>query len=311
MSKKLTSNMGLKILSLFIAALLWFNAVTEKTYTVTRKIPLIFKNPPAGLQIVSNPPDSILLTMSASGKTLIQLSFFKPVAIVDLSKAREGANRIVISKKNIRFPTDLSAKIVDIQPTFLNITLARKVRKKVKIVPLITGVPGKNLAVSKIKIEYPKNGRATLVGPRLWISKVTHIFTDSISINKLKKDSVFTVKLIPPHKGVKVIPESAKVHILLENRKSAWIKIPISFKNVKKSYHLEASSYYLKLQVSGAPSVLKDTVNINVSINLNKFPPGDYLLKPQIQKPDLIKIDSIEPAEILVKIRKIGVKYPF
>lgn len=311
MSKKLTSNIGLKILSLFIAVLIWFNAVTEKTYTVTRKIPLIFKNPPAGLQIVSNPPDSVLLTMSASGKTLIQLSFFKPVAIVNLSKAREGGNRIEISKKNIRFPTDLSAKIVNIQPTFLNVTLAKKVREKVKIIPLITGVPARNLAVSKIKIEYPKSGKAILVGPRLWISKVTHIFTDSISINKLKRDSVFRVKLIPPHEGVKVIPDSAKVHIFLERKETAWIKIPISFKNVKKNYHLEASSYYLKLQVSGAPSLLKDTVNINAFIDLNKFPPGDYLLKPQIQKPELIKIDSLEPVEILVKIRKIGVKYPF
>ncbi len=311
MSNRLTSNMGLKILSLFIAVLLWFNAVTEKTYTVTRKIPLIFKNAPAGLQIVSNPPDSVLLTMSASGKTLIQLSFFKPVAIIDLSKAREGENRIEISRKNIRFPTDLTAKVIDIQPTFLNITLVKKVRKKVKIIPLITGVPSKNLAVSKIKIEYPKSGKAILVGPRLWISRVTHIFTDSISINKLKKDSTFTVGLIPPHRGVKIIPDSAKVHIFLKNRETSWIKIPISFKNVKKNYHLQASSYYLKLLVSGAPNVMKDTVNINAYIDLNKFPPGDYLLKPQIKKPELMTIDSIEPPEILVKIRKIGVKYPF
>ena len=311
MLRKITENLGLKLLSLFIAVLVWFHAVTEKKYSVTRPVELEFKNIPAELQIITTPPESIMVTMRAKGKTLIELKFFKPVAVLNLSRAREGKNRFVITPQNIKIPNDLNVEIEDIKPAYIDITLARKVKRKVRVIPLITGLPADDFAVSEIKVVYPENGKATIEGPRIWLRGVTHVFTDSIPISRLRKDSVFTAKIIPPHKGVLVIPETARVFINLEKKASASIKIPISFKNVKRNYKLEASSYYLNVYISGAESVLKDSTRISASINLKGFPPGDYLLKPDIQKPPLIKIDSIAPYEVMVKLRKRGVKYPF
>ena len=311
MLRKITQNFGLKLLSLFIAVLVWFNAVTEKKYSVTRPVELKFKNIPAGLQIISAPPESVMVTMRAKGKILIELKFFKPVAVINLSKAREGKNRVVITPQDIKIPNDLDVKIENVKPSYLDLTLARKVRKHVKVVPLVTGLPGDDFAVSEIKVIYPKNAIAIIEGPRIWLSGVSHVFTDSIPISRLRKDSIFTTRIIPPHEGVIVKPETSRVFVNLEKKATARIRIPLSFKNVKRNYKLEASSYYLDIYVSGAESVLKDTTKISASIDLRGFPAGDYLLKPEVQKPPLLRIDSIVPNEIMVKLRKRGVKYPF
>ncbi len=311
MKSRLTDNLGSKLLALFIAVLLWFHAVTEKNYSVTRPVPLKVKNIPANLQIISDLPGSLLVTMRARGKILIELKFFKPYAEIDLRRAREGKNRVTVTPSDIKIPNDLNVRIESIEPMVINIELARKIRKKVSIVPLITGLTLNSYAVSRVKIIYPEDGKATLIGPAVWIKNVTHVFTDSISLNHLKGDSTFSVKIIPPDPRVKVLPESAKVKIFLEPREEARVKIPISFRNLGKNYDLRASHYYLFLTVSGAPSVLKDTTRITAYIDLKKFPPGDYILKPEVETPRLIDIVDVEPREVLVKIRKIGVKYPF
>ncbi len=311
MKSRLTDNIGTKLLALFIAVLLWFHAITEKSYSVTRPVPLKFKDTPSNLQIISDVPGSLLVTMRARGKILIELKFFKPYAEIDLRRAKEGRNRVTISPSDIKIPNDLDVKIESIEPLVLNIELARKIKKKVKIVPLITGFTLNSFAVSGVKVVSPGDGMATLIGPSIWIKNVSHVFTDSIPLNHLKKDSTFTVKIIPPDPRVKTIPESARVRVFLEPRVEARVKIPVSFKNLAKNYSLKASHYYLYLTVSGAPSVLKDTTRIRAYIDLKSFPPGDYLLKPDVDAPGLIDVIGIEPEEILVKIRKIGVNYPF
>ncbi len=311
MRGKITENLGSKLLALFIAVLLWFHAVTEKNYSVTRPVPLRVKNIPANLQVISDLPGSLLVTMRARGKILIELKFFKPYAEIDLRRAREGKNRITISPSDIKIPNDLDVKIESIEPMVLSVELARKIRKKVKVVPLITGIIQNSYAVSQIKVIYPLDERVTLIGPAVWIRNVTHVFTDSIPLNHIRGDSVLTVKVIPPDPRVTVVPESVRVKIFLEPRKEARIKIPVSFRNLGKNYDLKASHYYLYLTVSGAPSVLKDTTRITAYIDLKRFPPGDYILKPEVVAPRLIDVLDVEPHEILVKIRKIGVKYPF
>ena len=52
-------NLGLKLLSICIAALLWLVVAGERVVERVLRVPVELQNLPAELEIVSNPPDTV------------------------------------------------------------------------------------------------------------------------------------------------------------------------------------------------------------------------------------------------------------
>lgn len=97
MAKKLTNNMGLKILAVLIAAVLWLVAtnindpVSKQTYTVPVSLENIGKltNNNKYVEVLEN-TDSVRVTVRAARSVLAELSDKNIVAVADVEKMTEG-----------------------------------------------------------------------------------------------------------------------------------------------------------------------------------------------------------------------------
>jgi len=83
-------NIGLKLLALALAILLWLTVAGEHVVERSLRVPLEFRNVPDALEIVGNAPDTVDVRLRGSSALLSRVQPGEIVAVLDLA-ARERA----------------------------------------------------------------------------------------------------------------------------------------------------------------------------------------------------------------------------
>ncbi len=135
MSKWITANFGIKILSLLTAFLLWFHVITEKGYEKTIQIPISYVNLPENLLITKQPPKSVKVKVRGKGKELLRFGQNIKVEL-DLGETELGWRRIDLKKEDVVVPCESKIEIgSELLPRSFIMRVEREVKKKVKVVP--------------------------------------------------------------------------------------------------------------------------------------------------------------------------------
>jgi len=206
MPKWITTNIGLKILSIFIAAVVWFHVITEKNYEQVFCIPLTFKNLKDNLIFAEAPPESVKATIRSTGKELLVFRLGRgPTAVCDLTGIERGWKRIEFNETNVILPPGSKAEvkgIIDPKSTVLH--LEEKVEKVLRVVPNIKG-----------DIEYDVNPRSIAVtGRRKTLQRLSTIRTEEIEAESLTTPETLKVKLSIPEG---VISDTDSVMVILKS----------------------------------------------------------------------------------------------
>lgn len=208
MPKWITANIGLKILSIFIAAIVWLHVVTEKNYEQVFSIPLTFKNLNESLIFGENPPESLKIAIRGTGKELLLFRLGRgPTAVYDLTGFERGWKRIEFNETNVILPPGSKAELKGIiEPKSTVLHLEEKVAKVLRVVPNIKG-----------NIEYDVNPRSISVsGSRKALQRIRTIKTEEIDTENFTAPETLKVKLsipegvISPIDSVTVILKGAK-----------------------------------------------------------------------------------------------------
>lgn len=202
MPKWITANIGLKILSIFIAVVVWFHVVTEKNYEQVFAISLTFKNIKDNLIFAEAPPESVKVAIRGTGKELLVFRLGKgPTAIYDLSGIERGWKRIEFNETNVIFPPGSKAEVRGIiEPQSAVLHIDEKIEKVLRVVPNIKG-----------NVEYDVNPRTVSVsGSRKTLQRIRTIKTEEIDTAKFTTPETLKVKLSIPE-GVISPVDSVKV----------------------------------------------------------------------------------------------------
>lgn len=205
MPKWITANIGLKILSIFIAAVVWFHVVTEKNYEQVFCIPLTFKNLNESLIFGEDPPESLKIAIRGTGKELLLFRLGRgPTAMYDLTGFERGWKRIEFNETNVNLPPGSKAELkVIIDPKSTVLHLEEKVRKVLRVVPNIKG-----------DIEYDVNPRSIAVAGRSkTLQRLSTIKTEEIEAESLTTPETLKVKLSIPEG---VISDTDSVMLILK-----------------------------------------------------------------------------------------------
>src|SRR5512138_629976 len=84
-------HLGLKVLAIALAVLLWLTVAGEHVVERSVRVPLEFRNIPQQLEIVGDPPSSVDVRLRGSSALLSRLEPGEIVAVLDLSAARPGS----------------------------------------------------------------------------------------------------------------------------------------------------------------------------------------------------------------------------
>src|SRR5258708_16220822 len=97
-------HLGLKILAVALASLLWLTVAGEHVVERSLRVPLEFRNIPEALEIVGNTPDSVDVRLRGASAVLSRLRAGDIVAVLDLSGARTGSRLFPIPRDEVRAP---------------------------------------------------------------------------------------------------------------------------------------------------------------------------------------------------------------
>lgn len=215
MPKWIFHNLGLKLLSLFLAALLWAVVLGEQKIEVTVTVPLQFEIPPK-LFLVNDPTDALEVRLRGP-KTLVTSVPPREIVLSELLvKLVEGENTIPIREELIRVPRGI--QVVDANPRRVRVVLERAVEREVEVNPRVEGHPPEGYAVRQVTANPP---RVRMVGPATEMARITRVRTLPISVTGQRVSFSARALLEPVGRQVRVEDNvTVIVQVDIEEKKS-------------------------------------------------------------------------------------------
>jgi YbbR domain-containing protein len=113
-SRSITANIGLKIVSVIFAIFLWFYVTAQIEGVETVRVPLDIVNVPESLIVVSEVPRSIEVTIRGARSDLLKVRLFGNARLtVDLAGTAGRHLTVPLSRGMITLPEGLSARTLD------------------------------------------------------------------------------------------------------------------------------------------------------------------------------------------------------
>lgn len=204
-----TKNVSLKLISIFLAGILWYFVISEKEGETALSIPLDFRNIPSSLIIIKNPIESINIRISGPVTLLRGLSPREVKAIIDLSNAEPGFAEFVIQPEQITVPRGL--KVTMVSPASIVLRFDELFKKTVLVEAVLVGKPFEGFKITGVWVDPTA---VEIVGAQNELRKLKKIFTEEIDISGIKKDSIKKAALSLGELHIKSISrEEVKVNI--------------------------------------------------------------------------------------------------
>ena len=302
MAKKLTNNLGLKILAVLIASLLWLIAINindpvgQQTYTVNVQMVNLSKLTDNNKYVeVLEGSDTIRVTVRAARSVLSELSDKNISAIADVDKLTEG-NYIPIElscTKNSVDTDDLKA-----DKDYLRVSVENIKRRQLPISVDVQGTPAENYLLNSTSTA---QNAVSISGPE---SVVNTVNTVSVEIDITNANSDVNISL-PIHlydsDGKEIIDKRISKNISdVQTTASIWLikVVPIEYGYTgvpADGYEVDGNltSTISYINIAGKQSLLKNiqkidindaiditgaTRNIEEEIDIKKFLPDGVII---------------------------------
>ncbi|MFQ5353419.1 MAG: YbbR-like domain-containing protein [Thermodesulfobacteriota bacterium] len=208
----LTHNLGLKALSLLLAAGLWFFVAGQSSMEVGFFVPLGFSGIPGDMVMTTAPAGEVEVRIRGPKLVINNVTASKISANLDLSGASEGLNKYRVEAENIDVPTGVT--VTSVKPGSVRFRLERIMRKTVIVKAMVSGKPAKGYKVEEISV-IPKTVEAA--GLKKDVLPLRRLFAEPVSLNGLKETTVQKVNITyGEHDLRSVNPETVKVMVIIK-----------------------------------------------------------------------------------------------
>lgn len=194
-------NFGLKLLSLALAAGVWFLiSPQEQPAEVALRAPVVFQNVPPQLEISSESIPEAQIRVRGPERIIRQLQPTEVHAEIDLSGAKSGERTFDLNSQDVRHPSDVS--VVQVLPSQLHLAFDTRLTRDVEIHPRVTGVFSGGEQIIKLEADPP---RITVTGPRRHVERIDAASTDPIDATGTRGSAVFTTNVYVSDPLVQVV----------------------------------------------------------------------------------------------------------
>lgn len=300
---KLFENLWLKIIALFFGLLLWFHVATEKNYTYQLYLPvskIILKD---GLTLNSKPPDSLMVTVSATGKQLMRKKWRSRGLKIIASQFTSGQYDLNLNTSNVLITsttTDVTLSEI-LSPSNIKISVDKIAEVLVKVKPDLLAEADEGYAVSSVSSIVPDEIK--LKGPQTLVSKIPIIFTEHKVLKGLRSNIELTLPIAKPFGyGIEVIPDSVSLFIeVVPVKTRVFNQIPIVLYNPPLDSVVELVPKFVQIELTGPPTEIdllnENTITASADYN-EKSSEGKALLT--IDCPVKFKIRKANPDSVLL-----------
>ena len=193
---KILSNVPLKILSIVIAAFIWYFVQGEEILEINRRLDVTFEVPP-GLAIREG--NTVYRDVTLRGPRIALSDFSnKPIqATIRLPVGKKGAQRYRLDKEMIpRWDNQIKVTVHD---PFVNLFVDDRASKSVPVKVSTIGSPAKGMSIQELKAD---PSEVTITGLKSDIQKIQDISTEILDIDRVAESKSYPVPLsvsgLPP-----------------------------------------------------------------------------------------------------------------
>jgi YbbR domain-containing protein len=293
-------HVGLKVMSIVLAALLWLVVSGEQIVERTLRIPLEFANLPTQLELVGYPPNVVDVRVRGSSGALSRVPTGELVAVVDLRSAREGPRLFPLASADVRAP--FGVEVIQVTPSTVSMTFERSATKVVPVVPEVEGEPAAGFEVGTVTAE-PASVEVT--GPTSALAGLTAAITETVSVAGASAQVTEMVNAGVTDPAVRLTtPDPVRVTVNVAPAKLQWAvrNVPVSI--VGGATDTSAAPTAVTVHLRGSRDAMRTgPAGITASVDATALTSGRYTLPVRVVLPPGVGMTRVEPAEVQVRIR--------
>jgi YbbR domain-containing protein len=296
-------NIGLKLLAVALASLLWLTVAGEQIVERSLRVPLEFRNIPAGLEIAGDPPATVDVRVRGSSARLSRVQPGEVVVVLDLRAARAGSR--LFHLRNDEVQTPFGVEVAQVAPPTLSLELEKTGRRTVPIVPAIDGDPAPGFVVGRVAAT---PATVEIVGPESRVKEIDEATTEPISVDAAKGPVSDTVTVGVSDASVRLRePLSARVQVDVVPApiERAIARVPVHLRNVTAGLRATAVPATVRVTVRGSREALAALSGdaVGAFVDLAGLGPGRYNLRVRIDPASSFGVVRIDPQTADVGVR--------
>lgn len=293
-------HLGLKFISIALAALLWLVVSGEQTVERALRIPLEFTNLPPQLEMVGQPTNAADVRVRGSSGALSRIATGELVAVLDLRAARPGRRLFHLTGADVRTP--FGVEVVQVGPSNVSITFEPSASKVVPVVPNVDGDPADGYVVGKVNAD---PATVEIVGPASAVAGLTEAITETISVVDATDTVTETVTIGVPDPSVRLRnPQNALVTVAVAESPIEWAVAAISVQASHKGGTAQLLPAQVTVYVRGPRDARGSGADsFDATVDTEGLRPGEFQLPVRVIPPARIGIVRVEPAEVRVRIK--------
>ena len=293
-------HLGLKVVSIALAALLWVAVAGEQTVERSLRIPLEFTNLPSQLEVVGDSPTVVDVRVRGSSGALNRIATGELVAVLDLRSARSGQRLFHLDGDDVRTP--FGVDVVQVNPSTVSMTFEPSASKVVPVVPSVEGEPADGFVVGTVTAE---PSTVEVLGPVSVLSKLTQAITEAVTVTDASAPVTETVNIGVADAAVRLRqPQTARVAVAVGPAPVEWSVSDIAVKPRNVHGPVQVIPTRITAWVRGPREVMtSDSSMFEASVEVEGLQAGEHQVPVTVVAPARVGVVRLEPAEVKVRIR--------
>jgi len=168
-------NIGLKVLSLLVAVLLWTAIARQPMAEIALNVPIEFVNSPANLEISSEAIPQIQVRLRGYSGVLRDMKAEQVHATIDLSNARPGERTYDLPPSRIHAPRDV--EVEEVIPSQFRLTFDTLGARTVAVAPRVIGTTAPGYRLQEVTVD---PATVAVAGPAHRLDALQTVNTDPV-----------------------------------------------------------------------------------------------------------------------------------
>ena len=293
-------HLGLKVVSIALAALLWVAVAGEQTVERSLRIPLEFTNLPAQLEVVGDSPTVVDVRVRGSSGALNRIAAGELVAVLDLRSARSGQRLFHLDGDDVRTP--FGVEVVQVNPSTVSMNFEPSGSKVVPVVPSVEGEPANGFVVGTVTAE---PSTVEVLGPVSVLSRLTQAITEPVTVTEASAPVTETVNIGVADPAVRLRqPQTARVAVTIAPAPVEWSVSDIAVKPRNVHGRVQVIPTSITAWVRGPREAMtSDSTMFDASVEIEGLGAGEHQVPVTVVAPARVGVVRLEPAEVRVRVR--------